>query len=476
MGFRKTIHGMCAGAAIGLLAGVTQAQVAPTAFTYQGQLEQGGVGVNDTLPMVFRLFDSPVGGSQVGSSVIVPGVNVQDGVFAQSLDFGAIQSGSRSYWLEVTVDGFVLSPRHAITGSPYALQTRGIHVDDAGRVGIGTTTPSGDLEIAKDGASVVVRSTEAFSPAVTVFQGSVPGIGGVYSKVGFENGFGFEVFGLQHDNAFGIDYFTFRTSEYPAGLIRVREDGAIGIGDLPSGSPLHVVDRDIGVFNDGMLNETLSLEDNDAVLGIYSSDTGNFGSALVFGESIGNAVTDKWGMVRTTSNTSPELRVTYGSNPNYAQNQSSVTFVPGGLKFPDGSVQTTASSIVDIGDFVPSGGSVRLSGPVLVGKREVTISEQGQAIFVVGTANGVLDGEGTIQLWIGYRPAGSGSVSLSGVVQTVSSNDQGSTLEQWNWSGPAIIQGQSPGTYEVGVYVSPLNSALTPHLLYGANVSAFVFE
>lgn len=455
------------------------AQVAPTAFTYQGQLKQNGQAADTTVPMQFRLFDAAIGGSQVGSTVTLPGVDVVEGLFTARLDFGAIASGTGSLWLEITVGGFVMSPREEVTASPYSLQTRGIHVDASGRVGIGTVSPSGDLEIAKDGASLVVRSTQAFTPATAVLQGSVPGIGGIYSRLIFENGFGAEIFGIRHDNAFGLDYLTVTTAAFSNGLIRVKEDGEIAIGDVPSTAPLHVTDRDIGVFNDGMLNETLALEDNDAVLGIYSSNTGSFGSGLVFGESINNEVTNKWGMVRTTSNTAPELRVTYGSNANYAQNPSSVTFVPGGLKFPDGSVQYWAGIVDSFSDSRINLLNISASG-IFPDPAIVTISASGQSVFIDAFACGLhgADGFSSVRYVLAYRVAGSSSTPIEiNTARFVAEDNTGSVniFEGFTLHGNAILYGLPPGTYEIGLSIRQTGSAMDPARFQSMDISAVVF-
>ena len=38
-------------------------------FTYQGFLQQNGQPVNGTVSMVFRLYDAPTGGNQIGGSI-----------------------------------------------------------------------------------------------------------------------------------------------------------------------------------------------------------------------------------------------------------------------------------------------------------------------------------------------------------------------------------------------------------------------
>lgn len=295
------------------------AQSAPTAITYQGYLEHNGVRLTDSLPMLFRLYDAAVAGTQIAGPINIASVAIEDGVFTQSLDFGVLDTGNQAMWLEIEVDGYIMSPRQEITPSPYSLQTRGIHVDADGRVGIGTGSPTASVEIAGDEVEILARSDQDNRAVNVRLQSNVTNsIGGTYSNISFENGFGAEDFVISHENFFQIDYLRLGTSSEP-GLMRVRWDGTIGIGDVPSITRLHVTESDIGIFNDYMLNETLALEDDDSVLGIYSTPTGSYGSGIVLGEIDGNSGVDKWGLVRTTSNTDPELRVTYGSNANYAK-------------------------------------------------------------------------------------------------------------------------------------------------------------
>ena len=98
------------------------------AFTYQGELRDSGGPVNETCDLRFQLRDAAGSGSQVGSTVTLTEVEVSDGLFTAELNFGTIALVGAGRWLDVGVrcpagsDGYTwLTPRQAVTASPYAL-------------------------------------------------------------------------------------------------------------------------------------------------------------------------------------------------------------------------------------------------------------------------------------------------------------------------------------------------------------------
>jgi hypothetical protein len=121
-----------------------------TAFTYQGRLESAGQPVNGAANIVFELYDASAAGSLLGTQSL-NAVTVADGLFTVGLnaagEFGPSAFTGDRRWLEITVNGTPLVPRQELTATPYALQTRGLYVDNVGRVGIGTTTPLSLLSI-----------------------------------------------------------------------------------------------------------------------------------------------------------------------------------------------------------------------------------------------------------------------------------------------------------------------------------------
>jgi len=147
---------------------------AGTAFTYQGRLTDANSVADGLYDLQFKLFNDPSDGNQVGSDVNKPDVDVIEGYFTVKLDFGAGVFNGDPRWLEIGVrpgeqndpDVYtVLEPRQEITPTPYALQTRGIFVDDAGNVGIGTSSPVWELNVANlmpgDGAEAGVIANDA---------------------------------------------------------------------------------------------------------------------------------------------------------------------------------------------------------------------------------------------------------------------------------------------------------------------------
>jgi len=95
------------------------AQPVGTAFTYQGQLNNGVSPANGSFNMVFKLFSVSSGGTQLASQTL-PGVSVTDGLFTVQLNFGAGVFDGNKRWLDVTVNGSPLVPRQELTAVPYA--------------------------------------------------------------------------------------------------------------------------------------------------------------------------------------------------------------------------------------------------------------------------------------------------------------------------------------------------------------------
>ena len=119
----------------GMTAMASNATAAPpsTAFTYQGALADNGTPTNGPTSMSFKLWDAAAGGSQVGSTINSV-INVDNGVFSESLDFGAASyAANQALWLEILVEGQSLG-RTPMSATPYSLSTRGIEVTENGLV------------------------------------------------------------------------------------------------------------------------------------------------------------------------------------------------------------------------------------------------------------------------------------------------------------------------------------------------------
>lgn len=137
-----------------------------TIFTYQGQLQNGGVPANGAYSMTYRVFDADIDGTQIGADVVFPAIDVANGLFTAPLDFGAGIFDGTPRWLEIEVNAVVLAPRQALTATPYAQKALTADLCNVanfangpwlvsgsdlyfvdGNVGIGTSTPTAKLEL-----------------------------------------------------------------------------------------------------------------------------------------------------------------------------------------------------------------------------------------------------------------------------------------------------------------------------------------
>lgn len=227
---------------LALLAGAPAALGQSTAFSYQGELTQGGQPASGLYDLRFRLYDAATA-AQVGSQVCLDNVTVTGGRFTALLDFGAQFAGTAARVLEVDVrqdtgltcsnaTGFTtLSPRQAINPVPRATAASAanalatpagataVSVNASGQVGIGTTAPVAPLDV-RSGTGSYVR--------VDAANGDLRVNGGA-------DGF----FGLYNEGA-AAGRTEFISSVNGVNLSINNSNGNVGIGTAPTGNKLQV--------------------------------------------------------------------------------------------------------------------------------------------------------------------------------------------------------------------------------------------
>ena len=106
-----------------------------TAFTYQGQLRDGGTNANGSYGMTFKLYDAASGGGQIGSTV-TNSPTLANGLFSVNLDFGDEAFDGDARWLDITAQSGTnapetLAPRVQVLPAPYAIYAA--YADEAGQ-------------------------------------------------------------------------------------------------------------------------------------------------------------------------------------------------------------------------------------------------------------------------------------------------------------------------------------------------------
>jgi hypothetical protein len=144
-------------------------QPVDSTFTYQGQLRNAGQLVNGSVDVRFTLWDSDVGGTQIGNTNSFTNYPLTDGRFALGLNFGNGAFNGDQRWVQVEFRSpagvgqyLTLNPRDKIMATPYALyalngtasqwdynpKTQALTAAaNVSKVGIGTTTPTAALEV-----------------------------------------------------------------------------------------------------------------------------------------------------------------------------------------------------------------------------------------------------------------------------------------------------------------------------------------
>lgn len=243
-----------------------------TAFTYQGRLEQSGAPVSATADFQFSLFDAATAGNVVAGPVSVNNISIADGLFAASVDFGVTAFNGQARWLSIAVRSpagggsfTTLSTRQKLTAAPYALKVPGIDgfsldaadgsptdalfVDNSGKVGIGTLTPTHSVHVRTAGPTLALQDTNAAAQQA--------------GYVSYRDNANVERAWVGYGTP-GSPNFSVINAR-PSGKIELRTLGGggsvvlptdnLGIGTTTPGYPLHVVSD---------LNAVLTLQDSGA--------------------------------------------------------------------------------------------------------------------------------------------------------------------------------------------------------------------
>lgn len=253
------------------------------AFTYQGVLKDGGTAANGLYDLRFKLYGSPVGADQIGSTVCLDNVPVVDGLFTVAPNFGSGAFDGAARYLEIEVRqetgltcanlaGFtILGSRQFLRPSPYALYAAG--TDVLGGV------------FASDYARTDLAETFFEPMTITDLDQlllTLEGAGGTGSAIRLQSNSSarsFDLISTGSSSPEGGDRFVIRdvTSGIPA-LTVEGLSGNVGIGTTDPNRLLDVRDGSIRVATDaaGSGAAEMSVTSNEHGLFTVRAQTGNF--------------------------------------------------------------------------------------------------------------------------------------------------------------------------------------------------------